>query len=86
MRAADAAQLARRYLAEGGAAGHLMHLYDNWELTFRELKDVMAAAAAGRLEQATEKVDGMNLVFTWDASTGQLRAARSAGDITCVSS
>ena len=55
-----------------------MHLYDNRELTFAELKDVIAAAAEGRLEGVTEKLDGMNLVFTWD---GTLKVARSGKDI-----
>lgn len=68
-------------LAEGGAYGHLMHLYDNRSLTFSELKDVLASAAVGRLEAATEKTDGMNLVFTWDSNADQLKVARSAGDI-----
>jgi hypothetical protein len=65
----------------GGAVGHLMHLYDNPDLTFGEIKDVLAAASQGRLERATEKLDGRNIVFTWDASTGDLRVARAAGDI-----
>lgn len=67
-----------RYLAEGGASGHLMHLYDNTDLTFGELKDVLSSAADGRLERVTEKLDGMNLVFTWDEG---LKVARSGGDI-----
>jgi len=70
-----------RLLAEGGAAGHLMHLYDNPDLTFTEIKEILASAATGKLEKVTEKFDGMNLVFTWDASAGQVRVARATGDI-----
>ena len=55
-----------------------MHLYDNRDLTFAELKEVLMSAAEGRLERVTEKLDGMNLVFTWD---GTLKVARSGGDI-----
>lgn len=73
--------LSERYLAEGGAYGHLMHLYDNTELTFGELKEVLSAAAEGHLEKATEKTDGMNLVFTWNVRTNELKVARSGGDI-----
>jgi hypothetical protein len=62
-------------------AGHLQHLYDNRELTFREIKEVLSLAASGKLEQVSEKLDGLNLVFTWDMSTQSLRAARNAGDI-----
>lgn len=67
-----------QYIVEGGASGHLMHLYDNRELTFGELKDVLHSAAEGHLEKVTEKLDGMNLVFTY---AGSLKVARSGGDI-----
>lgn len=66
---------------EGGAAGHLQHLYDNLGLTFGEIKDVIDKASAGRLEKASEKLDGMNLVFTWDVSEGRLKVARTGSDI-----
>ena len=65
----------------GGAAGHLQHLYENRELTFKDLKQVLKAAAAGRLEETTEKFDGMNLMFTWDCFENSLRVARADGDI-----
>lgn len=68
-------------LAEGGAVGHLMHLYDNPDLTFGEIKEILQSASDGKLQKATEKFDGLNLVFTWDASVGQLKVARAAGDI-----
>jgi len=70
--------LNKQLINEGGASGHLMHLYDNRSLTFAELKDVLRATANGKLESVTEKLDGMNLVFTWD---GSLKVARSGGDI-----
>ena len=69
------------HLNEGGAAGHLQHLYDNLELTFGEIKDVISKASQGKLEKASEKLDGMNLVFTWDASEGKLKVARTGSDI-----
>ena len=65
----------------GGAAGHLLHLSEDLELTFGELKDILSLAADGKLERVTEKTDGVNLVFTWNESTGELRAARSSGDL-----
>lgn len=64
-----------------GAAGHIWHLYENRSLTFGELKDILSSASEGKLERASEKIDGMNLVFTFDVQTGQLRVARSGGDI-----
>lgn len=69
------------FLVEGGAVGHLQHLYDNPSLTFGEIKDVIKAAASGKLEKVSEKMDGMNLVFTFDVSTNELKVARSGGDI-----
>jgi hypothetical protein len=71
----------QHFLAEGGAAGHLMHLYDNHDLTFGEIKSILQSAATGKLQKATEKFDGLNIVFTWNNSIGQLLVARSAGDI-----
>ena len=32
------------FIAEGGVAGHMNHLYDNPDLTFREMKQVFQAA------------------------------------------
>ena len=65
----------------GGAVGHLMHLYDNRDLTFSEIAGIIDSAASGRLERASEKLDGLNLVFSWDASEDMLKVARSGGDI-----
>jgi len=67
---------------EGGAAGHLSHLYDNKDLTFAEIKDIFTQAAHGKLQKISEKLDGMNLVFTWDVSSRTLRVARTGSDIT----
>ena len=65
----------------GGAVGHLQHLYDNRDLTFGEIGDILTSAAVGKLEKASEKLDGLNLVFSWDVSTDSLKVARAGGDI-----
>lgn len=65
----------------GGAVGHLYHLWENPELTFGEIKDIIRAGAEGKLERVSEKLDGMNVVFTWDNASNDLRVARSGGDI-----
>lgn len=62
----------------GGAVGHIQHLHENRELTFKELKDILKRASDGELQEVTEKLDGMNLMFTW---SGELRLARSVTDI-----
>jgi phosphopantetheine adenylyltransferase len=48
----------------GGVAGHMDHLYDNPELTFGKMKDILRAAANAELE-AEEKVDGQNLFLSY---------------------
>lgn len=65
----------------GGASGHLYHLWENPELTFGEIKDIIRAGSEGKLERVSEKIDGMNVVFTWDNASNDLRVARSGGDI-----
>ncbi|HAW78525.1 MAG TPA: hypothetical protein DCX27_01640, partial [Balneola sp.] len=47
-------------LSEGGVAGHMNHLYDNPNLTFKEMKGIFRAASNGELK-GTEKTDGQNL-------------------------
>lgn len=74
-------QFVDELLSEGGAVGHLAHIYDNRELTFGEIKEILTSAAEGQLENVTEKLDGMNLVFSWDISADDLRVARNSGDI-----
>lgn len=66
----------------GGAAGHLQHLYENRDLTFAEIKEILSLASAGKLEQVTEKFDGLNLVLSWDVTTDALRIARRSSDIS----
>ena len=67
-------------LMEGGVAGHMNHLYDNPELTFREMKKVFLAASNGELK-GTEKTDGQNLQLSYDIQTSSARAARNKGNI-----
>jgi len=68
------------FLTEGGVAGHMNHLYDNPDLTFKEMKKIFQAASAGELE-GTEKTDGQNLQLSYDISTSTARAARNKGNI-----
>ena len=64
----------------GGVAGHMSHLYENPELTFKEIKDVFAKASNGELE-GTEKTDGQNLFISYSVQTGRAKAARNKGNI-----
>ena len=68
------------FITEGGVAGHMNHLYDNPDLTFREMKQVFQAASNGELK-GTEKTDGQNLQLSYDIQTSSARAARNKGNI-----
>ena len=68
-------------ISEGGAVGHLYHMYDNRDLTFNEIKMLLTSASEGKLERVSEKFDGQNCVFTWDVTNDELKVARSGGDI-----
>lgn len=65
-------------LLEGGLVGHLQHLYDNKDLTFKEIKTILRKASTGRLEKVSEKMDGMNLVFSYDLSQGTVKVTRGS--------
>ena len=62
----------------GGVAGHLAHLYDNRDLTYNEMADILQKAAAGELI-GTEKTDGYNIYLGYVG--GKPRAARNKGDM-----
>ncbi len=67
-------------LLEGGAAGHMDHLYDNGNLTFGKIKEIFNAAAEGKLE-GTEKTDGQNLMISYSVKEGKAKGVRNASDI-----
>ena len=57
---------------------HLPHLYDDRELTFNEIQEILTKASKGEVK-GTEKVDGLNLYLGY--KDGQPRAARNNYDI-----
>ena len=67
-------------LTEGGAAGHMNHLYDNSDLTFAKLKEIFNAAASGKLE-GTEKTDGQNLMISYSVKDGRAKGVRNKTEI-----
>lgn len=58
-----------------GAAGHLSHPYEDLNTTFQELVELIQDAAAGKLDEVSEKTDGINLSFSLIA--GELRVSRN---------
>jgi hypothetical protein len=63
----------------GGVAGHMDHLYDNPDLTFSKMKEILEAASNGNLE-AEEKVDGQNLFLSYSIPEGKAKGARNKGN------
>ena len=61
-------------LNEGGAAGHMAHPYEDMDMTFDDIEDMIDAALSGKIEYAQEKLDGQNLMMTY--KDGQPLAAR----------
>ena len=66
----------KQLLSEGAVAGHMNHIYDNGEMTFGELKQLLQAAVDGKL-RGTEKTDGQNVYLSFDVATQKARAIRN---------
>lgn len=67
-------QTEKELLVCGGASQHMQHLFEDPDLTFKELKDIFTKLFKGKLE-IHEKADGINLAVTW--KDGKLLAARN---------
>ena len=69
-------------LIEGGAYGHMSHPFDDNNLTFSDLKQIVINGLGGKLDRedgVTEKLDGQNLMVCW--IDGKLKAARNKGHL-----
>jgi len=69
-------------LLEGGAYGHMAHPFDDKDLTFGDLKQIIEDGLGGNLsreDNVTEKLDGQNIMISW--KDGKLIAARNKGHI-----
>ena len=64
----------------GGVAGHMDHLYENPNLTFSKMKEIMAAASNADLD-VEEKVDGQNLFLSYSIPEGKAKGARNKGNL-----
>ena len=70
------------FVFEGGAAGHMMHPFDDHSLTFADCKTIVNSALQGGLdfeEAATEKTDGQNVFAT--VKDGKAMFARNKGQL-----
>lgn len=68
-----------RLLAEGGAAGHMSHPYEDINLSFDDIENMIDAALTGKVEYAQEKLDGQNLMVTY--KDGRVLSARNKGQL-----
>ena len=66
-------------LLEGGAYGHMSHPFDDMDLTFGDLKNIITNALEGELGVTREKTDGQALAISW--KNGRLIAARNKGNL-----
>ena len=69
-------------LTEGGAYGHMSHPFDDKDLTFGDLKNIIEMGLGGQLnreDDVTEKLDGQNLMISW--KNGKLITARNKGHL-----
>ena len=58
----------RELITEGGAYGHMAHPFDDKDLTFKDLKNIIDMGLGGQLnreDNVTEKLDGQNLMISW---------------------
>lgn len=58
-----------------------MHTYENPDLSFNELIDIVTKASSGELEEVNEKLDGQNIFFSYNFQQSSLRFARNKGDL-----
>ena len=65
---------------EGGASGHMSHIYDYTDLSLNDLKQIITNLFSGELEDVTEKLDGMNIQCTMNNS-GQVVFIRNKTDL-----
>lgn len=61
-------------ICEGGASGHLQHLFEDPDLTFKQLKDIFIKLFKGQIS-VQEKTDGQALAITY--KDGEVKAARN---------
>jgi hypothetical protein len=69
-------------LLEGGAAGHLAHPYEDSDLTFADMKEMINRGLIGGLDKeapVSEKLDGQNIAFT--VKNGEIRFGRNKGHV-----
>ena len=65
----------------GGVYGHIPHLWEAKNLSFRQIKDILKLASQDRLEDLHEKPDGVQVCFSYDLTKNKPVFARNNKDI-----
>lgn len=68
------------YIIEGGAAGHMAHPYDYVDFTLRDIKGLIRNLFTAKVEDVTEKIDGLNIVASMNNSD-EVVFIRNKGDL-----
>ncbi|MCK9574544.1 MAG: hypothetical protein WC979_01420 [Candidatus Pacearchaeota archaeon] len=63
---------------EGGAFGHLEHVYDDLTITFGQMKEIINLGLSGKLENTVEKTDGVTIAISY--KDGKIVTARNKGE------
>lgn len=69
-------------ILEGGAAGHLAHPFEDGDLTFNDMKEMIKRGLVGGLDKeapVTEKLDGQNIAFSF--KDGKIIFGRNKGHV-----
>jgi len=67
----------------GATAGHMLHPYENLDLTFDQLRGIFETASKGFPKlKVTEKTDGQNIAIGYDPESGQTLAIRNKAHAT----
>lgn len=61
-------------ITESGAAGHMKHIFEDGDLTFADIRDIMTKVFSGDI-MLEEKIDGVNVFITY--KDGQFCVARN---------
>lgn len=68
-----------KVISEGAAYGHIDHPFEDDNLTFGDMKEMIRKALQGDLKMVNEKTDGQNLMFTF--KNGKIKFARNKSHI-----
>ena len=70
----------KNILLESGLGGHMGFVYENLDLTFKQIKDIFIKSANGQIT-GTEKTDGQNIFISFSVPLQKAKGARNNSNI-----